>query len=109
MIDNAKKVSQRIKKSIDDRSKRTWKLKGPWTQYSGTYFNDLLGTIEIKGHEDRIEVKNGNLQCVATPYPKENTIRVELVPGRGEAIEFEVEGDKVVSLRARDLEFKKVK
>lgn len=108
MIEHCKKVSQRIQKGIDDRAKRTWNLEGPWTQYSGTYVNDILGTVKIKGFEDRIEVQNGNLKCEATPYTKENTIRVELVPGSGDVIEFQYEAGKVTGLRTNDLTFKKV-
>ncbi len=107
MLEHAKKVSKRIQKGIEDRAKRTWNLEGPWTKYTGTYSNDILGTIEIKGYEDRIEVKNGHLQCVATPFTKENSMRVELVPGSGEVIEFEYEGEKVIGLRTNDLKFKK--
>lgn len=99
LIDRIKQVSQRIRDGQESRTKRTWQLSHSFTHYSGKYHNMLYGTIHIKGAKDQIEARMGNLHCVATPYTKQNTIRVELVPGQGEVFEFIMDGEKVTGIR----------
>lgn len=109
LIDHCKNVSKRIKAGIDERAGRTWQLSEPFTAYTGTYVSDLIGTVKIKGHKDKIEVSMGNLHCEATPFTKKNTIRVELVPGSGEVIEFKYENGKLIGAENDGVLFKKVK
>ena len=90
-------------------AERTWQLTDPFTAYSGTYVNEDYGTVEISGYANRLEVRNGNLQCVATPYTKKNTIRVELIPGRGEVVAFQYKNGEVVGLENGGVYFEKTK
>ncbi len=100
---------KRINKGIADRAKREWTLTRPFKDYSGTYTNDIVGTIKIKGSKKQIEVSMGNMHCIATPYTKENTIRVELVPGSGDVIEFVMDNGKAKAVRSSGEIFEKIK
>jgi hypothetical protein len=76
------------------RAKREWQLTKPFTDYSGTYKNDLLGTIEIVAKEKALDVRMGNLSAVATPYTQPDTIRVVMQPGgNGDVIGFVKDAD----------------
>lgn len=99
---------QRIAKHRKELAERTWQLTEDFTAYTGRYVNEAFGTIEIDGNNNQLAVRMGNMHCVATPYTKENTARVELVPGRGEVIAFLLENGKVVSLRSGDDVYTKV-
>jgi len=98
LLDHCRKVSEKIAEHQEERAERQWKLEKPFAAYSGTYLNELVGTIRVQGDEEGIEVQNGNLHCVAEPYTRKNTIRVELIPGNGKVMAFEQEDGKVVGL-----------
>jgi CubicO group peptidase (beta-lactamase class C family) len=71
------------------RAKREWQLTKPFSDYAGTYTNDLLGTIEIVAKEKALAVRMGKLNTVATPYTEKDTIRVVMQPGgNGDVIAF---------------------
>src|SRR5262249_36968075 len=71
------------------RAKREWQLTKPFSDYAGTYTNDLLGTIEIVAKEKALAVRMGSLNTVATPYTEKDTIRVVMLPGgNGDIIGF---------------------
>jgi hypothetical protein len=71
------------------RAKREWQLTKPFTDYAGSYTNDLLGTIEIVAQEKALAVRMGNINTVATPFTQKDTIRVVMLPGgNGEVIGF---------------------
>ncbi len=101
--------SQRIAAGEVDRAKRTWQLSQPFPFYSGTYTNEIIGTIKIEGTEEALKVSLGNLHCFATPYTREESIRVELVPGSGEIMVFEIKDKKLKGINFDDVFFKKKK
>ncbi len=103
-----KTVAKNIRADLAERAKRTWNLTESFEDYSGIFENEVLGTIEIIGNEEQIEVKMGNLHCVATPFPKKNTIRVELVPGSGEVIQFIMEDGRIAAFETDGDVFRKV-
>lgn len=82
-------------KKLDER---TWNLSLPKKEYAGTYQSDKYGAVEISYQEDQLVVTAGHLKTVATAFPTENTMRVELVPGSGTIIGFDLKDGKVVSL-----------
>ena len=102
------KRQKRVAEHRKELAERTWQLTHSFSHYSGTYKNDHYGTITIKGEKDQLAVAMGNMHCVATPYTKANTARVELVPGSGEILRFEMEGDKIIGLISDGDLFKKV-
>ena len=80
---------QQITAEAANRAKREWQLTKPFTDYAGTYKNDMLGTIEIIAKEKALAVRMGNLNTVATPYTQPDTIRVVMQPGgNGDVIGF---------------------
>jgi len=109
LVAHCKDVTQKIQAHQDELAERTWQLTDPFTAYSGTYVNEDYGTVEISGYANRLEVRNGNLQCVATPYTKKNTIRVELIPGRGEVVAFQYKNGEVVGFKNGGSYFEKTK
>ena len=86
MIANAKKVSE-----------RTWQLSLPKTSYTGQFVNRLYGEFTVSTSDEEIFFNIGNLSAKATPYPKQNAMRVELVPGTGKIIKFSFDSNNQVS------------
>lgn len=85
-----KNVLTRITNDEAQRAKREWQLSMPLEKYTGTFKNEYYGTVEIKKMDKNLHVRLGNLHCIPTPYTQPETIRVELIPGTGEVILFEV-------------------
>jgi len=92
------------------RAKREWQLTKPFTDYSGKYKNDLLGTIEIVAKEKALDVRMGNLSAVATPFTQPDTVRVVMQPGgNGDVIGFVKDADgKIGSLNYGGFTFTRV-
>jgi len=89
------KLAERIAADLRNRSERQWTLGHPKSFYTGRYSSALFGTVDISMQDDRLVVRQGNLQCIAEPFTKPETIRVELIPGSGRVIAFEI-GDSGV-------------
>jgi CubicO group peptidase (beta-lactamase class C family) len=86
--------TQGIAAEAANRAKREWQLTKPFTEYAGTYKNDMLGTIEIVAKGKGLAVRMGNLNTVSTPYTQPDTIRVVMLPGgNGEVIGFIKDAD----------------
>lgn len=98
-----------FKDNLAKRKERTWQLAHDFPFYSGTYQNTLYGTMEIKGTADNLGVELGNMHYDATPFTKAETARVELIPYRGEVIEFIYEDEELTGLRYTEAFFEKVK
>lgn len=80
---------QGIAAEAAQRAKREWQLTKPFSDYAGTYTNDLMGTIEIVAIEKALAVQMGKLNAVATPYTQPDTARVVMLPGgNGDVIQF---------------------
>ena len=107
----AQQLSQRQERIAAHRkelAERKWKLTEDFKAFTGRYVNEGYGTIEIDGSNGQLAVKMGNMHCIATPYTKENTARVEMVPGSGEVLVFKLEDGKVTGLKSDGDFFKKV-
>jgi len=90
-------------------AERTWNLTLPKEQYAGIYQNEKLGSVEIRYEQGQFVITAGNLATVASPFPAENTMRVELVPGSGTIIGFDVKDADVISLYHQKTTFVKSK
>ncbi len=101
-------VAKNIRADMAERAKRTWNLTEDFPFYSGIFENELLGTVIIEGTQEQIKVQMGNLYCIATPFPKENTIRIELIPGSGQVLQFIMKEGQVTGIQADGDVFKKV-
>lgn len=108
MAQQLTKRQARVAKHKKELAERTWQLSKDFNAYSGRYVNEQFGTIEIDGSNNQLAVKMGNMHCIATPYTKKNTARVEMVPGSGEVLAFKVEDGRVTGLNTGGDTFKKV-
>lgn len=89
-------------------AERTWNLDLSKEQYTGVFKSEKYGTVEIRYEDSQFIVTAGNLRTIATPFPTENSMRVELVPGSGTIIGFKLQEGEVVSLFHQSESFKKV-
>lgn len=88
-----------------ERAGRQFMLTRPESAYAGIYENDLYGTVEVENDAAGLTVRNGNLMSLAEPYPRQDALRVEMVPGRGETIRFSFSDGQtapVLTWRGRD-------
>lgn len=109
MVASAKKTSKRIAADRDKRTERTWQLEYEFPVYAGTFTSDKYGTVVVTPTDESLHVQSGNLECVATPFPETNTIRVEMTPGRGSVLQFLLEDGQVVGLYTDGERFEKVR
>lgn len=93
---------------VQKMAERTWNLSLAHDQYAGRFKSNTYGSVEIRYEHGQFLVTAGNLATVATPFPVENTMRVELVPGSGAIIGFNVLDGKVISLFYQKETFVKV-
>lgn len=85
---------ERMAAQLEARAKRQWMLSRPRPAYAGTFVSDLFGTLTIDARDGALHVQNGNLRAGAEPFERPETIRLELIPGRGQLLVFEpAEGD----------------
>ena len=101
------KALEKIKKDEQERAERIWQLSKPLYQYCGTFTNKFFGPVTINQNDSKLMVQHGNLSCIATAFTKPETMRVEMVPGRGEVIEFVIENKEVVGFKYQSTVFKK--
>jgi CubicO group peptidase (beta-lactamase class C family) len=100
--------AERMKADYEKRDQREWMLARPRAAYAGTYVSELFGTVVVAERDGGLEVTQGNLHCVAEPFTKEETARVELVPGSGRVIVFEPEEGAVERIRLDGDEYVRV-
>lgn len=74
------------------RANRPWLLSRPHADYAGRYLSDALGTIDIAVSGQQVEVRAGLMHALATAFTDPDSIRVELAPGQGWVINFEMGG-----------------
>ncbi|MEP1382801.1 MAG: serine hydrolase [Paraglaciecola sp.] len=91
------KMQAKVIARKEQLSQRQWKLNLPFEKYLGTYTNSLYGSFEVSLKQQALLFEAGNLHAIATPYIIPNSVRVELVPGSGEAIVFSLNSNNNVS------------
>ena len=79
---------ERVRADREKRGAREWQLARPNAAYTGSFFNELYGTITVEETGDGLSVRLGNLHCEGEAFTKPETMRVELVPGTGEVFSF---------------------
>jgi CubicO group peptidase (beta-lactamase class C family) len=89
---------KRVKASIAERKNNAWTLSKEIDNYEGNYSSEEYGTMSVKEVSGGLNVSIGNMNCISTPFTKEETIRVELIPGRGQVIEFVIENQQIIGL-----------
>jgi CubicO group peptidase (beta-lactamase class C family) len=102
-------LRERIATDMAAHAARAWMLSRPLESYAGTYISDVWGTVVVTEDDDGLRVAAGNMHCQAEAYVKPETIRVEMLPGRGEVIRFEPEAGEVERLTWNDRSFERVR
>lgn len=87
------------------RAARPWRLSLPAAAYRGRFCNEDLGTMTIAGGGDRLEVRMGVLRAEAGAYDDLDSARVELIPNRGQVLQFTVSGGRADGLRTQAFRF----
>ena len=103
------RFKQQMVGSFKSRASRTWQLTRPVADYTGTYTNDLMGDINISVENGVLAVRKGNIHIASTPFTEKDTIRVEMVPGSGEVIKFNMTDSGPDALMYGDMKFVKAK
>ena len=96
IVDRYGKMKQQMIGAVKSRSTRTSQLTRPLADYVGRYSNDMLGTIDIAIEQNTLAVRMGYIHVLSTPFTQKETIRVEMIPGEGEVIKFEVNSEGTV-------------
>lgn len=109
----APQVAQRQREGIAaERSRRAGRQKPlphPLEAYAGVYESPHGGRMEWRVQNGKLTVSMGPLFSEAEVYDAaKNEVRVELMPGRGNVVGFEVSGDRVVGVNFANMKFKRV-
>ena len=94
--------------SLAARAERTWQLSLDPTAYTGTYVNANYGTMVVEQVDGELATRFGRLHAVATPFTQPETMRVELIPGRGQVLAFRLNGGRADALRWSGETFERV-
>jgi len=96
--------------SAKSRASRTSQLTRPLTEYVGRYSNDLFGNLDLSVAQNTLVIKNGYVRVISTPFTEKDTIRVEMNPGQGEVIKFNLNAaGQVESLEYQGMKFIRIK
>jgi len=97
--------------SLSKRAERTWQLELPFDAYKGSYYSTSTGTMVISGNEQNELIASiGYLKSEpATPFKNKNSMRVELIPGSGNVVQFNVENGEVTAIEYDGLRYNKTK
>jgi hypothetical protein len=87
---------------------RQWQLKFPKESYPGTFHNENFGTLKVWLENDEFRVASGNMSTLATAFPEDNCMRVELVPRSGTIIQYLPEDGNLDKLNWRGCLFSRV-
>ena len=94
---------------IEKRSQRQWMLQHPNAAYAGRYENPLYGTLTIEPQGTNLQASIGALHGVLEAFTQPETARVELIPGTGEVLQFQIGSDgNAETLRWRDEVFRRI-
>ncbi|HEY0159579.1 MAG TPA: serine hydrolase domain-containing protein [Thermoanaerobaculia bacterium] len=97
-----------IRADVAARAQRSPTLLRPQPAYAGAYANDDFGTLRIRTEGRTLRATLGQLDGALEPYTEPETARVELVPGQGEVLRFQFEGERVTGVKWRDHLFVRV-
>jgi len=109
LVEQREQARERIAQGRASRAERTWQLTEPLDSYTGTYASAEVGTAVVTVEDETLAVRLGNLYAVSTPFTETNTIRVELIPGRGQVFGFRLDdAGEVTGAFLNDMQFERV-
>lgn len=112
-LTTAPQVAQRNREGLAaERARRASRQKPlplPLEAYAGIYEHPQGGRMEWRVQNGKLSVTLGAVWSEAEVFDAaKNELRVEVTPGRGNVIGFEVSGNKVVASNVGNLKFKRV-
>ena len=110
---SAPQLGQRYRDGIaNERARRATRQKPlqlPLEAYAGVYESAQGGRMEWRVQNGKLTVSIGPLFSEAEVYDAaKNEVRVEIQPGRGSVVGFEVSGNQVVGVSFANMKFKRV-
>lgn len=106
--DRRTRITASISNERANRAGRQWTLSRPRDNYAGVYESEAWGRIDVAAAGETLHIWYGAMQATAEPFTQPSSIRVELVPGQGEPIVFEGEGERPAALRTRFGRFQRI-
>ena len=92
------------------RAQRPQTMALPLGAYAGRYEDEMWGSLEVSVRDDRLVVRNGVLECVAEVYDgTRHQLRVELEPGSGRVVTFQVVDRRAVSAEYGGVRYPRVR
>lgn len=88
LVDRRDRARASIARQQAERAARPSMLSGPVSAYVGTYDSPLLGTVQIAERDGVMVVSMGVMEAVAEAFTQPESVRVELVPMQGQALQF---------------------
>ncbi|WP_338812635.1 serine hydrolase [Bernardetia sp. Wsw4-3y2] len=95
-------------KYAEKLAKREWMLSLPKEQYVGSYKSKNIGTVNVSYEDGKLLFTTGNVKSIATAYELKECMRIELAPGSGIVIRFQIEDGKPVSFSFGEDVFEKI-
>jgi CubicO group peptidase (beta-lactamase class C family) len=89
LVANAAEMRQRIRADWERRAARppTPDERKPF--FAGTYENEMMGTLDVRLRDNReLWATVGNLSARLDPFTRPDALRVELLPGSGQVLQF---------------------
>jgi CubicO group peptidase (beta-lactamase class C family) len=110
LAQEAKQMEQAVAAQHAKTRGRAWQLSLPRAAHAGRYAHPLLGDITVALEaDDALVLRWGQLQATATGYDRPEHVRVELVPGSGEVVEFIAANGQVEALQLDGMRFDKLR
>jgi hypothetical protein len=82
----------------------------PFDAYAGRYEHPAWGSLTVSTRDGRLVVRNGVLECVAEVFDgARHRLRVELEPGTGRVVTFEVVDGRPVSAEYNGVRYRRVR
>ena len=97
---------ERVRADIARRRDRKPSLTREPATYTGRYVSQDYGTLNIAKADGHLRASLGQLNGVLEPFTEPDTARVELIPGSGEVLRFEIdEQGRAAAVQYRDSRF----
>jgi len=105
---DAERVREAVRRDEQNRLTRPDSLTAPLSAYAGRYTNPAIGTLVVEPTPfGRLRARIGRLHSLMEPIDDRRLLRVELVPGSGEVVEFFLNEGRADSLLLRGQPFRR--
>lgn len=110
LASDARELEKAAVRQRDALKARPWRLSLPRAAYAGRYAHADLGEVVVTLQaDDRLALRWGQLQAVASGFDKPDHVRIEFVPNSGNSLEFVVKDGKAEALVLDGMRFGKAR